>query len=233
MSQSSNLYRLQLLDSQLDQARHRMKEIEGILNQDAELKQTRQAHDEANLNLNDEQKHLRHAEEAVQDLRIKIEQTEAMLYGGKIRNPKELQDLQAEVEALIRYLVTLEDRELEAMLTLENAEEQLKNASQNLTEAQSRFASQYALLNGERHKLSGQIDRLETERQAAVNTIKPDDMVIYEQLRKQRRGIAVAIAVDKSCSACGSLLTAALIQQAVTSPLLVRCPTCGRIIYPG
>jgi len=233
MSQSSNLYRLQQVDSQLDQIRNRINEIDKILGQDIELQQSQRALDEAKLELSDEQKNLRRAEDVVKDLKVKIEQTEAMLYGGKVRNPKELQELQAESAALKRHLTTLEDRELEAMLAVDNAEQKTTAASNELSTVQSKFAGQFSLLNGERLNLSEKISRLETERNVAVGMIPEDDLTIYEQLRKQRRGIAVAKAIDKSCSACGSSLTPALIQQAVNSPILVRCPTCGRIIYPG
>ena len=233
MSQSSNLYRLQQVDSLLDQVHNRIDEIDKILSQDDEIKQAQCALDTVSLIFNEEQKKLRYAENAVKDLKIKIEQTEAILYGGKVRNPKELQDLQAESAALKRHLVTLEDRELEGMLAVESAEYKVAEANRELSTVQSKLASHFALLNGERLNLSGQIARLETDRQVVVGMLATDDLAVYERLRKQRRGIAVAKAADKSCSACGSPLSPALIQQAVTSPILVHCPTCGRIIYPG
>lgn len=233
MNQSSNLYRLQQVDSQLDHAHKRIDEIDKTLSQDEELQQAQQALAAAQGKVKEEQKLLRHAEEAVQDLKIKIEQTEAMLYGGKVRNPKELQDLQAEAASLKKHLIILEDRELEAMLDLDNAEQQMTTATQSLSTVQTRLSSQFALLNGERLSITDQVHRLETEREVAITMIGAEDLAVYEQLRIQRRGIAVAKAVDKSCSACGSALTPSLIQQAVTSPVLVRCPTCSRIIYPG
>lgn len=233
MSHSSILFRLQQIDTQLDQARNRINEIDKILSEDAELIQAQQNLNEAQHALSEEQKHLRHAEDVVKDLKIKIEQTEAMLYSGKVRNPKELQDLQAESAALKRHLATLEDRELDAMLAVEAAEEKTTQAGNKLNAVQSKNATQFALLNGEKLNLSNQITHLETDRQVATGMLTNEDLTIYEGLRKQRRGIAVAKAVDKSCSACGSPLSPALVQQAETSPILVRCPTCGRIIYPG
>jgi hypothetical protein len=233
MSQSSSLYRLQQVDSQLDLSHNRIHEIDNILNQDTELIEAQQLLDTANHNLADEKKILRHAEQAVEDIKVKIEQTEAMLYSGKVRNPKELQDLQNESAALKRHLTLLEDRELEAMLAVETAEQQVDSSTQNLQSIITKRDSQFSLLNGEKHNLDERINRLETERQAAVNTLASENLLIYDQLRKQRRGVAVAKVVDKSCSACGSALTAALIQRASSTESLVRCSTCGRIIYPG
>lgn len=233
MSQSSNLYRLQQIDSQLDLARNRINEIDRILNQETTLRKAQQVLDEAEYALNEEQKILHSAEYSANEQKLKIEQTEAALYGGKVRNPKELQDLQAEAVALKKHLVTLEERELEAMLAVENAEQNCAIARDKLSAVQSDIASQFSLLDGERLTLSELVKRLETDRQVAIVMVTSDNLSIYERLRNQRRGIAVAKAVDKSCSACGSQLTPSLIQQAITSPILVYCPTCGRIVYPG
>lgn len=233
MSQSSNLYRLQMADSQLDQIHKRINEIDIILSQDEELQKAQDGLNSTTLNISDLQKSLRKTEETVQALKIKIEQTEAMLYSGKVRNPKELQDLQAESAALKRHLVILEDHELDAMVKLEDAEQEGQMAKAELDNVQSKLASQFSLLTGERLALNQEIQRLETEREAAIRMTGVEELAIYEELRKQRRGIAVSKVVDKSCSACGSSLPPALIQQAINSPTLVRCPTCGRIIYPG
>jgi uncharacterized protein len=68
-----------------------------------------------------------------------MQTSEASLYGGKIRNPKELQDLQVEIAALKRRTATLEDEQLEAMLAVEDAETQLTEANKNLNEVKATF----------------------------------------------------------------------------------------------
>lgn len=233
MSLASNLYRLQEVDQLLDKSRKRIDEINRIINENSELMHAQQSLDAANLIFLQDQRQLQQAEKNTRELKIKIEQTEANLYGGKVRNPKELQDLQAESAALKRHLITLEDRELEAMLNLENSEQQISKTIEELKIIQEKLSTQSAILNGELLTIHTQVERLETERRAASSMIEENVLMIYEHLRVQRRGIAVAKAVDKSCSACGSALTPSLIQQATSSQILVRCPTCGRIIYPG
>lgn len=46
---------------------------------------------------------LKTAEAEAEAQKIKIEQTEASLYGGSVHNPKELQDLQREVASLKKH----------------------------------------------------------------------------------------------------------------------------------
>ena len=99
MSRPLNLYRLQQVDSRIDQANARLKEIETLLADNANLRKAKSLAARTEKNLAAAQKEQGQAETKVKDQRIKIEQTEATLYGGTVRNPKELQDLQNEVGA--------------------------------------------------------------------------------------------------------------------------------------
>lgn len=231
MSQSFKLYRLQQIDSQIDKAKARLREIEIELQEDSELRQANQNLDKARHFVQDTEKALHRAEAEVQAQRIKFEQTETALYGGKVRNPKELQDLQHESAALKRYQSTLEDRQLEIMLTLEQAEAEAQSAASNQQIAQSNYAKKNDLLQKEQAILLGDLEHEENERQATVVGILPADLQVYEQLRQHRRGVAVAKVVDRTCSACGSTLNTGLLSAAHSPNQLTRCDTCGRILY--
>jgi len=233
MSQSSNLYRLQQIDSPIDQARARIREIEVELNNNAALSQAQEYVKNAEQSLRDARTALRKTEETVQDQRVKINQAESVLYGGKVRNPKELQDLENDVAALKRFLGVLEDRQLDAMLALEDAEREHEHATVKFDEAQAQTVEQQAGLKGELTQLQKTIERLEIERQAASTAVNPADFNLYEQLRQTRRGVAVAKVSSQACGACGSLLTPALVQAANSSNQLIRCTSCGRILYVG
>jgi uncharacterized protein len=233
MSQPFKLYRLQQIDTQLDQARNRLVEIDNILKGEVRVQQAQAEAAQKEKVLAERQKALRRAEEDVQAQNIKIEQTEASLYGGKVRNPKELQDLQQESAALKRYLSVLEDRQLDLMLSVEEAEEEYEQAAQTFADVQGLVLGQQAVLVGEKTALEKQVERLEIERDAAKISIEEDDLNLYEKLRKQRMGLAVAKVVEKSCSACGSTLTPAAVQTAHSHNQITRCTFCGRILYAG
>jgi predicted nucleic acid-binding Zn-ribbon protein len=141
--------------------------------------------------------------------------------------------LQKEISSLKRLIITLEDKELSAMMSVEEAETKLARANDFLQEAQAKKIEQDASLKGEKTKLLAQIERLEAERIAALPAIAKDELNLYEQLRKLRSGVAVAKISSRACGACGATLTAALIQTTQTTGQLVRCPTCGRILYAG
>jgi predicted nucleic acid-binding Zn-ribbon protein len=233
MSLSLKLYRLQQIDTLIDQTLARLNELDILLSDRSSLEQAEETSRKADEALQAERKKLHQAENNVRDQRIKIEQEEAALYSGKMRNPKELQDLQSEVAALKRYLTTLEDRQLEAMIATEEAENAAKEAKAELNKVQAQMTEQNAHLNAEKSNLLKDKERLELERQAACSAISPQELDLYNQLRKTRRGIAVARILNRTCTACGSTLTPALVQAANSPNQIVRCSSCNRILYPG
>jgi uncharacterized protein len=233
MSQVLYLYRLQLLDTQKDQITARLTSIHQKLNDDQDVQAARLQKEVIEQDLKLARNTLRQAEESVQRQNIKIQQSEAALYGGKVRNPKELQDLQDEVASLKRHLVTLEDHQLDAMLLSEDLEGRQEEALSKLADAEITFVNQHSSLIAEKERLERDIERIEAERQAISGAILDANIKQYHQLRLQRRGIAVATISDDCCSACGAELTPADRQAARSPQRISYCSTCGRILYAG
>ena len=231
MSSALGLHRLQQIDSRMDQARTRLESIRQALENDAELRAATERFDQANAAQLAAERALRNAEAEVQSQKIKIEQTEASLYGGAVRNPKELQDLQKDVASLKKHLATLEDRLLEAMLANDEAASALTQTGSALSDVQARRGDQSQSLVRERADLAHALESFEAERKAALAPLDPRNLETYETLRRDRRGVAVATVSDGACSACGSTLTPAQRQAARSSGALVHCSTCGRFLF--
>lgn len=233
MNAALGLYRLQQVDSQMDQIRARFKAIHESLENDLELRAAMDALSAAEK-LNHQASHaLKESEAEVEKQSIKIEQTESSLYGGSVQNPKELQDLQLDVTSLKKYLGTLEERELEAMIHAEEAEKELQSAREKLEDIRSSLKDQNLDLTNESEALNRDLERLKAERDAITSDINEQMIKTYEGLRQHKRGLAVAIISDDACSACGTTLTASQQQGARNAPQLYYCPTCGRILYSG
>lgn len=233
MSRPFKLYRLQQLDTQLDWIDARLQEIDSALKEDAAVQEAIQINERANHDMQQARKELRQAEAEVQAQRVKIEQSEASLYGGRIRNPKELQDLENEVAALKRYRSLLEDRQLEAMVSEEEAADKLRLSNTNLEKARGEFELRSQELVIEQEKLIKEKARFEEERKAALSSIQAEDITLYMGLRPKRRGVAVAKVTDRACSACGSTLNAILLDAARSPNQICLCDKCGRILYTG
>jgi uncharacterized protein len=231
MSAALGLYRLQQVDSRMDQIQTRLNAIRETLENDLELRAATDALASAESKHREAERALRFSESEVERQRIKIEQTESSLYGGRVQNPKELQDLQMEVTSLKRHLETLEERELEAMLTAETAEKELQVANEKLERVRSNMSNQNRDLTEESDALIKDRERLESERKAVITDLAEKAVSMYDQLRKQKRGLAITTIGDNSCEACGTTLTPSQQQSARSTSQLFHCPTCGRILY--
>jgi len=176
---------------------------------------------------------LQQVENEAQAVQIKIETSESAMYSGKIHNPKELQDLQAETAALKRRLVALEDDQLESMMAFERSEETLKKASDTMEKVVAEIANQHASLYGEKTRLEKSIERYQAERNGLLGSISQENLKIYEQLRSQRKGVAVSKIEDDACQSCGASLRPAEVQVAKSPGKLAYCSSCGRILFAG
>lgn len=231
MSASLGLYRLQQVDRQMDRALAQLETIRKTLENDAELKSALARHEKAQSENHRALHEMKNAEAEVDAQKIKIEQAESSLYGGNVKNPKELQDLQKEVASLKKHLGTLEERQLESMLKAESAENELQEAKIALELMQARLGNEHKKLIDERSSLAKQLESLTEEREAALAPIDVALLQSYEYLRQQKRGVAVTDVDDGACSSCGTTINAALQQNARSQKQLAHCPSCGRILF--
>ena len=231
MSASLGLYRLQQVDRQIDRVRLQLDTIRQTLENDTELRESLKQLEIAQSEDHHARHDLKSAEADVEAQKIKIEQAESSLYGGRVQNPKELQDLQKDVVSLKKHLVTLEERELEAMIKAESAENDFQGAKTRLELIQARLGNEHKKLIADQSALTLELERLAEEREATLAPIDSSLLQTYESLRQQKRGTAVAEISDNTCALCGTTLNAALQQNARSQNQLAYCSSCGRILY--
>jgi predicted nucleic acid-binding Zn-ribbon protein len=231
MSASLGLFRLQQVDRQIDRARAQLETIRKTLENDVELKAALLHVENTQVSNHRASHEMMNAEAEVDAQKIKIEQAESSLYGGNVKNPKELQDLQKDIVSLKKYLATLEERQLEAMMKAEATDQDFQNAKAELEKVQAKLGSEHGKLIEEQSALLKQLERLIEEREASIAPIESSLLQIYENLRQQKRGVAVVEVIDDACTACGTTVNASFQQNARSQKQLVNCPSCGRIIF--
>jgi len=233
MSRSEKLYSLQLLDTNIDNARKRLADIDRILRDDKVLTKAEQAYKDALSIAEEKSKALRERERKVSDQNTKIEQNQKKLYSGSISNPKELEDLQLEANSLSKYLLVLEDSQLEAMVEAEEAQNNADQAANALDTLEDQRAADHKVLIEEKKDLENKINETEREKSKYLASETLPDLEVYNELRQSAGGIAVSLMVSSSCRSCGANIPSAIEQQARSPSKLVFCPTCKRILHPG
>jgi predicted nucleic acid-binding Zn-ribbon protein len=234
MSKAEPLYRLQLLDIDLDKARKQLREVEGALSSNpavshakAELNTAKQAHQQLSADLR-----ALELEASVIDEKIKAD--EDHLYTGNIRTPKELIDLQREVEVLKRHRSEMDDKLLATMMRVEEAYLVVQHCQAAVEEATRHWQDDSVGLHDERTHLLDRISANEERREAICIAIPRADLATYTSLRnKKPNGVAVTLVKDGACGQCGESASSVLLQQTRTGTSLTMCTTCGRILHIG
>ncbi len=231
MAHVQQLYHLQQMDSETARARARIQEIEQFLQRDQTVRKAKARALKAKQAAREAEKALDRAEAEVDAQTAKLEQNQAALYGGRIHNPKELQDLQREAEALKRRIARLEEAQLEAMQQLEKARLRYKKAVRLYRAAQAEQSEKHAALLGEKESLQRRLQTLQAERQTLITQIPADEYQLYEDLRVRHGGIAVAAVRIQTCGACGTTLDTRTMQAVRSPSRMARCPGCKRLLH--
>lgn len=229
MTEEAALYGLQCLDSEGDKKRRRLTEVEAVLGESDELRQARRAVDEAQARIQQWEVRQRDQELEIQGLEDKISREEKRLYSGAIKNPKELEDLQAEVASLNRRRQQLEEALLETMIELEEAQGARAQGQKHLEGVLAGWTTDQADLVKEQEALQARLAEIDQAREAALPGIDASDLAIYEGLRRRKGGVAVVPLQGGACGGCGVAIPPSL-QWQLREGHLTTCGNCERIV---
>ena len=228
MAWTEAIQRLQEVDVELKAIEGRLTAIAAQLADQREVLTTRK---EAEMRATQTKKR----QQAQKDLEFELgrveskrAQTQQRLYSGDVRNPRELQDLQNESQALQRRQEQLEEQLLEAM----DAHEKASHAA---TEAQAQYAA--AMQRWEQGQQALQIEQQERRQRAQtlqaeatkLQTLIPAELLDTYKYLQRRMGTAVAQVREGTCSVCG-VATQLQIQQKMREREEAYCDGCGRLL---
>jgi predicted nucleic acid-binding Zn-ribbon protein len=231
MNISKQLFELQKIDLQLDEWKARQIQIKTILADDSKIKSSEKEIKTLEAKLAEAEKELKIAEYEVNEQIDRIKINEGRLYGGKINSPKELEDLQMESAAFKKRLAALEDTQLDYMMKFEDAYTYYSKSVDAHSALISDTDIEHKQLQIEFENLECKIKELKPQRDAFSQSFDPDHLKIYEGIRVKRKGVAVVEFTDKSCPACGVMLTSSQGQLARSPSTITQCETCSRIFY--
>lgn len=227
----TNLYELQLIDTQLNSITVEIASIEKKLKQNQQVLSVTKCLEESQKVEESEQRTLRQIIEEIDQKKIKLSQSDAMLYSGKVQNPKELQDLQLEIQSLKKIIAKLEDKQLDQMIRLEEAQSQVEQANSTLNSISSQFETSKSQLAARRNVLTSDEAMLKKKREVVLQSISPDLLKHYETLQSRKNGLVIVLLENDACAACGTQLTPSERQEVRLTNVLFHCPTCGRILH--
>jgi uncharacterized protein len=230
MSEAQLLFQLQVIDLESEEVSQSIQAIEEQLGETEELVSARQALTDAQDQLKQQQSAIQELEWELQTMTGKLKELETKLYAGSVKNSKELGNMEREVKLLREKKSHTEDSILELMDAVETSQELAHAAKAVFAEVESAWERGQALLREEQSKLNARLEELNRSRQALGRNFRPETMVIYDDLRANKRGRAVARVEQNTCQGCRITLPTNEVQMARSSPRLVFCSSCGRIL---
>ena len=229
MGVAKQFYQLQEVELEIESNEEALAQIASQLGESQAVARTQ-------AKLKSEQQHLEElgrqqhsAEWEIEDLVNKLTTAEEKLYSGRIKDSKELTNLQHEVDGLRVRRNHLEDKALEIMDRVELSTASVATLSNKLKTLETDWHSQQQQLSTNMEQLETLLSDLKHKRQLLSANIDPQAIELYQELKKQKRG-AVAKVEQGICCGCRISLPTTELQRA-RSDSLVQCSSCGRILF--
>ena len=231
MRSVAGIYILQQIDTKIDRCRKRIDEITSTLDDNRAVAEAAKNVDRATESMQAATREHGGIQGEIDIVTSKHENGEKRLYSGTVTNPKELKDLQDQGEALSRRIAELEDAKLEAMITEEDCKEGLDGAIGHHDVALRERRMLEHELDAESKAIFDNVEKLQGEREVALNSITEELVNSYDVARSKYRGVAVVLIDDGMCSGCGLGVSTGHIQAARSGDSMVTCDNCYRFLY--
>ena len=227
------LLELQELDSAIDRLETRKRQLE----EGKEMAAARAAMEDAEGRLGElrlgvdavvrEQQRL---EREIDSMTRKAEVDEKRLYDGSIANIKEMEALQHEIASLKERRSRSEDDLLEQMVRKDDLESRAGEAGTVVQQTRARLEEVGGEAVHELERIEAELAEKRAAREKLVPEFDDELLELYEELRLQKRGVAVAALVDGVCQACHEKLAAMELDRLKRTEGVKRCEYCRRIV---
>jgi uncharacterized protein len=223
------------LDAELGRLDHRRRnlpehaELASLERRDGELRDEITALEAREGDLRREQMK---ADADVEQVRSRIGRDRTRLDAGQVSSPRELENLQSEIESLLRRQSDLEDVELDVMERLDAAQARLKEAGAERASVGAELEAVTSRRDAALAELAGMSGQAADKRAAAAAQEPADLLELYERLRTQHGGVGAAALRRGQCLGCHLTLNTAdlTVIRAAAPDDVVQCEECRRIL---
>lgn len=160
--------------------------------------------------------------------RAKMKKWEAR--ADNIKGEREHAALASEIGAQRRTLRDLEDKILEQMQALEDADKELSQLQPKHKSAAELAAAEWKKVEGEIAELKGEVGKLSTGRKQILDKLPAPIGKRYQQVADKRQGVGVAVIRGETCSACKRTLPPQMVLMVMKGAVVEACPSCSRFL---
>jgi uncharacterized protein len=169
-------------------------------------------------------------EHEIDSMSQKAAAEERRLYDGSVANARELDSITHEVENLKKRRGDREDELLALMEVREELEAKERAAGERSDALRARVEEVGSVAADELERLRRELKERSEARAALAETVDPEFLELYEDLRPQKKGIAAVALIDGVCQGCHEQLSSVYVDRLKRVEGPKRCEHCRRIL---
>lgn len=226
----ASLIALQQLDTAADAARRRLAELPAAEQAiEADLAAAAAALDGVKGRIQQNQQARRALEKDVAAVDTRLARFDD--HKAAVKTNQEYTALLHEISTAKQEKDGIEEKILVLMEQADGLTAELKADERALADKKKQGDQAKAALAAERSKLETELAQLAHQRTGETRGVDAPVLARYEQLLKQRRGLAVARMTGEMCAACHVRLRPHVTQIVRRNDEIVACESCQRILY--
>ena len=224
------LWKLHEIDSRILEIRRRASALDPGKREAAHLAEVQAKFDEAAQKakaLHAEQSDLELKRKSAQD---KAKRIEAELFGGKIVNPREVENMQKEIASLRKQVDSSDLALLELMEATPAARQAAAAIEPELEQTKKALADRKKTALSEKATLEKAFAEANAARPEAAKLVDAGLLARYDAIRAKHGTGMAKIKNGNVCEGCGNLLPERTLEMAKTDRV-ATCEQCHRILY--
>jgi predicted nucleic acid-binding Zn-ribbon protein len=171
----------------------------------------------------------RKAEAELADHREKLKKFQTQL--RSVQSSREYSAALNEIDAVEKAIRTTEDRFLDLEEEIETAQKDLESRESSLPAETEQHEERLKDWRTEQRAINEELVGARAEIGELESTIAPRERAEFRRLIEKKQGLAVALVVGGSCSACHVRVRPAAMQSLKAGREILYCDSCKRILY--
>jgi uncharacterized protein len=233
MDPARPLLDIQELDTAIDRATARMRALEAGTDGAAALAEANEAErsmGELRLRLDELGRDQARFEHEIDSMSQKAAAEERRLYDGSVANARELESIRHEVNNLRNRRTDREDELLGLMEVREELEAKERAATERWEDLRTQVQTVVGAAADELGRLTIELKERSEARAALAETVDAELLELYEDLRRQKKGVGAVALIDGVCQGCHEQLSSVELDRLKRTEDTKRCEHCRRIL---
>jgi len=150
---------------------------------------------------------------------------------NRIKNIKELQALQREIDQIKQSNIELEEALIQIMVEIDGIKATIKAKEDEMAQIQGEWRHKQQELQSQITGIDRAVSEAATRRQTIASQVAGDLISRYELIFSRRGGTAVVEVAGGICQGCYMNIPPQLGNEIIKSDKVHLCPSCQRILY--